>query len=407
MHKTVILFTAVLFFSTAVFSLDVKTEYSHIYSDDEGSSNLWAFQVEDRFDDGLKDQSLSYNLNYNVINSTLQQINGTIHNVNFSSSVRNKLVQINARSGFLSSSKIKIKAENTFSNDGANGYYFGLESPFKIYDFSVKPAAYFGCADFSSGDMAYFMGHPEFPYFMLFGLDFDYQKNHLQLMCAPFKINILTNDSKELFSSDNFLTGLMYSRKFDFYVKDVCFNFEPFSAYYFAAGNLQGALTQENQRVIYFVFDYFNVDSVYNLHAVAAGSNGNIKYKFLKINFDTALLFFLYENCDINLSWKKLDGLAQWQETLVWNSLNMEKTGSSRMKMNELDKTGLLVFNLGAEAGFLQNRGKVYFKKKVLIPFTINNTVQEKQTSKEITMDANLIRNILLSGISLGVSVWF
>ena len=64
-------------------------------------------------------------------------------------------------------------------------------------------------------------------------------------------------------------------------------------------------------------------------------------------------------------------------------------------------------FNLGAEADFLQNRGKVYLKKKVLIPFTINNTVQEKQTSKEITMDANLIRNILLSGISLGVSVWF
>ncbi len=64
-------------------------------------------------------------------------------------------------------------------------------------------------------------------------------------------------------------------------------------------------------------------------------------------------------------------------------------------------------FFFKAEADFLQNRGKVFLKKKVLIPFTINNTVQEKQTSKENTMDANLIRNILLSGISLGVYVWF
>ena len=46
---------------------------------------------------------------------------------------------------------------------------------------------------------------------------------------------------------------------------------------------------------------------------------------------------------DINTSWKKLDGLASWQETLVWDSLEMEKEGSSPINFDKLDKSGLVI----------------------------------------------------------------
>ena len=162
--------------------------------------------------------------------------------------------------------------------------------------------------------------------------------------------------------------------------------------------------------MIYFVFDYFRVSAAYDIHSVLIGSNANLKYNFLKLNFDTCLFYILYENTDIKYSWKKLNKLAKWQEMLVWNSLNWEKTGSRKINYDELDKSGVFLCNLGAEINLVKNIVSVNINKTVFIPFSLNqknnqNTQSSNGVSDEAAIDNDQIKNVLKSCLSVGVSI--
>ena len=408
MHKTQVLFAAVLFFSTAAFSFEVKSHFSHIYSDSDGSANLFNISASDEFGQENKKIFFDYKLDYNKLKSTHQEINGQVNNVNFSASIKNPIINFTGRFGVFDSGEINLDLSSKISNDGMQGNYFGFESLFNLYDLQIKPFYYYSNTGFSDGDMAYFMGYPSECVAMIFGSDFIYDKNFFQLIYIPLSFNILTNDSKEeLFNSKNFATGLLYSRECSVYAGELKFNFNPFAAYYYAKGNTNGILTRESQPYMYFVFDYFKVDADYKLHSILIGSNANLTYKSLKVNFDSALAFIPYESMDINTSWKKLDGLAPWQETLVWNSLEMEKEDSTNIGFDGVDKSGLFIFNLGASYSFLQNHGELSVNKKIIIPFSLRKSSGADSNSSGPKVDADTIKNILLSGISIGLSVRF
>ncbi len=408
MHKTQVLFAAVLFLSTAAFSFEVKSEYSHIYSDSDGRANLFNISASDEFGQENKKIFFDYKLDYNKLKSTHQEINGQVNNVNFSASIKNQIINFTGRFGVFDSGEINLDLSSKISNDGMQGNYFGFESLFNINNFQIKPFYYYSNAGFSDGDMAYFMGYPSECVAMIFGSDFIYDKNFFQLIYIPLSFNILTNDSKELlFDSKNFITGLLYSHDFPVYAGEVKFNFNPFAAYYFAKGNTNGLLTRDNQPYLYFVFDYFKVNADYNFHSILLGSNANLIYKSWKFNFDSAIAFIPYGIVDINTSWKKLDGLAPWQETLVWDSLEMEKEGSSPVNFNKLDKSGLFIFNLGTTFNFLQNHGQLSVNKKIIIPFSLGKSSNSNSTSSGNQLDSNTVKNILLSGITVGLSIRF
>ena len=324
------------------------------------------------------------------------------------SSIRNPYCNFTGRFGFFDTGEIKLDISKKISNDGLQGLYFGFESLFNIYNLQIKPFYYFSNLDFSDGDMAYFMGYPSECVAMIFGSDFIYEKNFFQLIYIPLSFNILTNDNKEeLFNSKNFAAGLLYSRECSVHAGELKFNFNPFAAYYFAKGNTNGLLTRDNQPYLYFVFDYFKVNADYNFHSILLGSNANLIYKSWKFNFDSAIAFIPYGVVDINTSWKKLDGLAPWQETLVWNSLEMEKEGSSPVNFNKLDKSGLFIFNLGTTFNFLQNHGQLSVNKKIIIPFSLGKSSNSNSTSSGNQLDSNTVKNILLSGITVGLSIRF
>lgn len=408
MHKTLVLFAAVLFFSAAAFSFEVKSRFSHIYSDSDGSANLFNFSASGEIGQEDKNIFFDYELDYNEFKSTHQKINGQAHNVNFSSSVKNPFFNFTGRFGLLDTNEIKLDISKKISNDGMQGHYFGFESLFNIYDLHIKPFYYYGNMDFSDGDMAYFMGYPSEFFAMIFGMDFEYANNYLQFIYLPFSFNILTNDSKEeLFKSKTFITGALYSHEFPVWAGEVKFNFNPFTAYYFAKGNTNGLLTRENQPYLYFVFDYYNVNADYTFHSILIGSNANLIYKSWKINFDSAIAFIPYGFADINTSWKKLDGLAPWQEKLVWNSLEMEKEGSSKINFDKFDKTGLFIFNLGANFSFLQNHGQFSVNKKIIIPFSLRTSSNTDGKSFGNQLDSDTVKNYLLSGLSIGCAVRF
>lgn len=408
MHKTQVLFAAVLFLSTAAFSFEVKSEYSHIYSDSDGSANLFNFSVSGELGQEDKNIFFDYKLDYNEFKSTHTEVTGQARNVNFSSSIKNPFCNFTGRFGLIDTNEIKLDVSKKISNEGAQGFYFGFESFFNIYNLQIKPFYYFCNLDFSDGDMAYFMGYPSDCVAMIFGSDFLYEKNYLQLIYIPFNFNILTNDSKEeLFNSKNFVTGLLYAHEYSVYAGEAKYNFNPFAAYYFAKGNTNGLLTRDNQPYLYFVFDYFKVNADYNFHSILLGSNANLIYKSWKFNFDSAFAFIPYGIAGINTSWKKLDGLAPWQETLVWDSLEMEKEGSSPINFNKLDKSGLFIFNLGTTFNFLQNHGQLSVNKKIIIPFSLGKSSDSAGTSSGNQLDANTIKNYLLSGITVGLSIRF
>lgn len=398
------LFTAVLFFSTAVFSLDLHSEYSHIYSDEDGSAHLLNFSVNGRLKDERKNLLFAYDLNYNNLNSSHNEINGQVESVNFSTSLGTPYFTLKWHIGAFDSSKLALNLDYKITNDGGQGLYTGLESVFNVQQLQLKAFCFYGYSNFREGDMAYFMGHPDLPYFLLAGAELEYQKNLFQLIYLPFKMDILTNDSKELFTSRNHIVGAFYSRDFNLYSDRLQFKLQPFAAYYFANGNLNGALTQQNQQVIYFVFDYFKIDAAYAINTILLGCNANLKYKFCKLNFDSALIFLLSEKAEFNLAWKKLDKLAEWQEELIWNSLSLEKEGSQKNGYDKLDKAGLLLFNLGADFSLLNNHLEINLNKRIFIPFTLNNEGKEEGTSYN-QANSSLVKNILLSGLSFGLTI--
>lgn len=408
MYKTQFLFAAVLFISTAAFSLDVTSNYSHVYSDSDGTASVWNFYTNCELRDESKNIIFDYELNYNELKSTHKEINLEAHNVIFSSSIKTPNCELKGCFGVFDTSEIQIDIEKKFASDGSHGLYFGFETLLNFYDFKIKPFYYYGNIDFSDGDMAYFMGHPSGWKSMIFGSDFIYKQNFLQLIYLPLSFDILTNDSKEhLFDSKNFLTGLLYARDFSFYVGEVKFHFNPFTAYYLVKGKTNGILTRENQPYLYFVFDYFNVSADYNIHTILLGSNAYLVYKAWKINFDSTIVFLPYESADINTSWKKLDKLAPWQEKLVWDSLDMKKEDSSQINFDKLDKAGLFIFNLGAEFYFLQNHGLFSVNKKIFIPFSLNSSSNTDVNSSENQINPDMLKSFLLSGITVGLSIRF
>ena len=89
----------------------------------------------------------------------------------------------------------------------------------------------------------------------------------------------------------------------------------------------------------------------------------------------------------------------------------MEYEDSKTFEWNELDKAGLFIFNLGMEYGFFNNMGIVYCNKKILVPFkfekTDTSTEDSSGSSEKKEPDSQLIKNILLSGLSLGVKISF
>lgn len=408
--KRNLLFAAVLIFSTAVFSLEVKSQYTHIYEDDEGASELKNLSLGSKVLNDFQETVFSFDSSYNEIKSTHRQLNIDLKNFNFSSFYKNDFFGLTGSFGFFDSSEIKTDFGKKISNDGAYGFYMGFEAPFEIYQLELKPWYYFGSVNFRQGDFAYFMGYPVVPYFMFYGLDMTYKKNWLQLMYIPVNINILTNDSLDLFSSNHFLTGGLYWQEYNLYFDEVKICLNPFAGYYFVNGKFNGALTQENQQVIYFVFDYFKINAAYNIHSALIGSNAKLFYKFIKLNFDSAILFILHESADVNIAWKKLDGLATWQEKLIWNSLDMEMLGSRKFSFDDLDKAGLFVCNLAAEISFLKNHGAINLQKKIFVPFSlkkeqVEQTEETTQTVEVSEVDKSLVKNILMSGITVGVTI--
>ncbi len=408
MNKHHVLFAAVLFLSTAAFSFEVKSEFSHIYSDSDGSAKLFNISASGEVGQEDKNVFFDYKLDYNELKSTHTEINGQAHNINFFSSIRNPFCNFTGCFGLFDTGEIKLDFSKKISNDGMQGLYLGFELLFNIYDLKIKPFYYYNNMNFSDGDMAYFMGYPSDCVAMIFGMDFVYKQNYLQLIYVPFSFSILTNDSKEeVFNSKNFVTGLLYAYEYSVYAGEAKFNFNPFAAYYFARGNTNGILTRESQPYLYFVFDYYKVNAEYNFHSILLGSNANLIYKFWKFNFDSAFAFIPYGIAGINTSWKKLEGLAPWQEKLVWNSLEMEKEGSGTINFDKLDKSGLFIFNLGATFNFLQNHGQLSVNKKIIIPFSLGKSSNSNSTSSGNQLDSNTVKNILLSGITVGLSIRF
>lgn len=403
--------TVALFCSAAVFSFDFDSQYTHIYSDEKGEAKYSHLAAGTELADDSGNPLFSFSADYNKVKSTYKEINGEIKNVNFSSFIKNDYFGLTGYFGLLDISEIKMQLEHELRNEGASGLYLGFAAPFNIYQLNIRPYFYYGNIHFSDGDLAFFMGHPDIPYFICTGADFSYKQNHLKFFFLPFTLQVKSNGDEELFNAASNTTGLLYYRYFTTYAGDVRFVFEPFASYVFSNGDMNGILSYKTQPYFYFVFDYFRINAAYSAHILLTGSNGNLSFRNLKINFDSALAFVLNQNASAKIRWKKRNGLAPWQEMLIWNSLDMKDEDSKTFKWNELDKAGLLLFNLGMEYGFFNNMGIVYCNKKILVPFkfekTDTSTEDSSSSSEKKEPDSQLIKNILLSGLSLGIKISF
>lgn len=403
--------TVAFFCSAAVFSFEIDSQYTHIYSDEKGEANFCHIGLGSKLSDDAGEPLFSFSADYNKVKSTFKEINGEIKNVNFSSYIKNDYFGLAGYFGLLDISEIKMQLEHELSNEGGKGLYLGFAAPFNIYQLNIRPYFYYGNIHFSDGDLAFFMGHPDIPYFICTGADFSYKQNYLKFFFLPFTLQVKSNGDEELFNAASNTAGLLYYRHFTTYAGEVRFVFEPFASYVFSNGDMNGVLSYKTQPYFYFVFDYFRINAAYSAHILLTGSNGNLSFRNLKINFDSALAFVLNQNASAKIRWKKRDGLAPWQEMLIWNSLDMEYEDSKTFEWNELDKAGLFIFNLGAEYAFFNKMGRVYCSKKILLPIKLKkaDTASEEDTgsSEKNRPDSQLIKNILLSGLSLGIKISF
>ena len=259
-------FVLLLLLPEFLLSFEFSSEYTNIYRDDTSSSFMLNFNTNIESPYSGTDKIFAFNANGSYIKSDFSTINCDCYLFSFSASYKCNFFGINPQFGILQTSELKMDIGEEFSNEGLSMWYSGIQIPLYFNRLEVKPFFYFATLNALDGDLAYFMGYPKIPHAFVTGTKISFAGNHITAFYAPINLEVRSNEHEQLFSSDNCIVGAAYSYNLAWDFRSVSYTVSPFAAYLYASGNFSGALTQQNQQVLYFVFDYFKVDTNYSAH---------------------------------------------------------------------------------------------------------------------------------------------
>jgi hypothetical protein len=294
-----------------------------------------------------------------------------------------------------------------FYNSGGEAVFFGVSLPVYLGPLTLSPSFSTGSVDLHDGSLYWFFGKPVLPPLYNYGLAAGLAGIHLlELRYLDIRPEIRSNEDDLLFTAalDTFLA--MYTLKLGPAgprMEQERRRFEGTAGWLYTGGSLEGALTASNQDYMVFPFSFFSVNGSLNAHIVY----GMVRLFFwpsifrFDITFGAAHVAKGEINAGYHFRMKRLFGGDEFYGEL--DPIKLNNTGAA-----------FLLFNGGIVLqGFSRPYPRAMFlgiQKAVAIPWGYKKFIPGDSSETDVAdirsaFDSELLRSILLSGLSLYIKI--
>jgi hypothetical protein len=277
-------------------------------------------------------------------------------------------------------------------NEGGNGSFFSAALPFYIGDITITPSYLQGNGTGKDGSFYWFFGKPVLPDFHGFGVSAAYRQQHtLNLYHLSLDMDILSPEDAALFDAHSYCFAAYYT----FQAKGW---FQGSLGWLTITGEGAGALTSSNQH--YSLFPYLFYEASGSLLAHSAFGAVDMRYTRgifqYHLTLGAAHIFEGYVFAHTHYKKKKIFGGEEAIEDM--KLLNADGVGAAFL---------LLDFGIHHKASPLA----FGIKKLFVLPWGYErlsgNTGAGPSSASRTAMSTELLRTILLSGLSCYISASF
>ncbi|MDR1302355.1 MAG: hypothetical protein LBK43_07785 [Treponema sp.] len=283
-----------------------------------------------------------------------------------------------------------------FNSEGGSGVLFDTALSFRIRGLTLEPSASYATGSWGKGDFYWFFGKPNLPAWRRLGLTGALGAHGLGFSLFSLDADILDNDGVGLFKGAS-RGAVLYYR---FSGKSQHFPVNGVLGYCYAAAEMDGELTASNQGYSLFPYRFYNLDASFSAHAGFALVN--LEYRFFIFRINAALgaihVFQGTGSVDIHYREKSLFGGNEKTDSL---GKDVGGLGAAFLSAD----FGIPSLRLGAKTSLALG-----IKKTLALPWGYRNILSADESGPSDTHsgggpDTDLIRTILLSGLSLYASL--
>jgi hypothetical protein len=298
--------------------------------------------------------------------------------------------------GFSHSAFTADLGKAAFNSEHGSGALFDTALSFRIRGLTLEPSASYATASWGTGDFYWFFGKPNLPALWRLGLTGAYDAHSLGFSLFSLDPDILDNEGLGLFNGAS-RGAVLYYR---FSGKNRHFPVKGTLGYCYAAGEMEGGLTASNQGYSVFPYRFYNLDASFSAHAGFALMS--LEYRFSIIRINAALgaihVFQGAGSADIHYREKSLFGGNEKTTPL---SKDLGGLGAAFVSLD----LGIPSLRLGPKTSL-----SLGIKKTLAMPWGYQHIFSTDESGPQDTRsgggpDPDLIRTILLSGLSLYASL--
>ena len=332
------------------------------------------------------------------VNSGMPWLSTALSGVDYSAAMNFGAARPKAAAGLVTSSAVDVLSGNAkIRCDGADGFYAATSLGFDARGVEITPSFMFAKAWFGDGDFYRFYGKPDIPGFIHAGLSAEYEKAHMAgAAYERFDVNVLNNDGVTLFQSGNYSAGIHY--RYSLPARQRPWEFYAIAGLNYAELSADGALTAANQQYALFPYAFYNLNGKADAVAGWAMASLDIRGRRLehRLKAGAGNIFGGSAGADAHYQYRKFYGDEEVSEPVV--AIDLAGTGIAFLAYT-IESRGLTIGNdIHVRAGLRKILGCYWGMDK----FSGAGGAGGKPVDY-----ANLMKTILLSGLSGSLSVAF
>jgi hypothetical protein len=389
-----------------------------LWVQDEGAAAYWHSGIA--LDNSALEQQdrLYLNLDFAQVVSDLPGITGTLSAPSAGAGFDTRRAGLHVSGGLLRWSSLSAELGNIpVTNEGGEGFFFGLSAPLYIGSLTLTPSWYYGKNEWRNGDCYWFFGRPDIPALHIRGASVAWREQHsLAFQYLSLDADILDNapdtgtiddtspngesDAVRLFTSrlDGFAAYYRFSaEKAKRLIPN--FDFTGTLGWLSAAATAEGALTASNQH--YWLFPYL-------VYRVSGSLSAHTLFGAIDMRYTHSLLQYHISLGAFQVFMGELAGDTYYKEKSLFGGRE------SLESLGPLDLGGIgaafILLDVGMPALTVNRRTKVSWgiKKAFVIPWGYEAVLaagEETSAAGSSDFKAEWLRTILLSGLSVYFSL--
>ncbi|MDR0302002.1 MAG: hypothetical protein LBI04_06800 [Treponema sp.] len=398
--------------TSAPVSGNVHAGTGTLWVDDDGTSFYWHSGLAVTLIPGGPSPHFFMNFDLGEVSSSLPLANGSVFGFMGQLGVKTSDTETPAYTpfegltlafGFFNQPQISVVTDEfSISNDGGNGYFFGIEAPLRFGCFSVVPVFMYGTARWQDGDLYWFFGKPQIPCVWGYGLDISLSTESRYAHSLGFRglavdLNIISNEDEPLFAAGIDALTLFYQ----FSLENEKTAFSGTLGWLYAGLSLDGALTSSNQPYFLFPYLYFNItDACYKAHAGFALLRFRYNHGIFRYNFNLGALNIFYDHGEADIQYKNKKLFGGNEHTEKFN-IEISGLGAAFLSLS----AALPSLPIGSRCRLSLGLQKMFF-----LPWGYQNLLSSGASTsgsgtETPSVSSSILKTVLLSGLSFSGSL--